>query len=402
MTVPPRRLAVASAFVVGLSLIHTPAAHADSAGPDPVVVFESGTEGYDTFRIPAITQTDDGTLLAFAEGRTDSGSDHGDIDLVLRRSHDDGRTWGALQVVGDNGPNTFGNPAPVVDPASGDIVLLTTHNAGEATEAEIMRGEVTDAQTRRVHLQRSTDDGETWSEPEDITDDAKLPEWRWYATGPGHGIALEAEPHTGRLVIPANHSTSPDPDTDDTGAEDHHYGSHSLYSDDGGRTWDIGGVDTPMEGVVNPNENTAVELANGDVYFNVRDQNGSSDGARAATISTDGGASFASPFATVPDLVAPPVQGSVLRLNVNANDLVVFSAPGEPDARRRLALRVSSDDAQSWEERVTVFDGPVAYSDLTTTGGQHLGVLFENGDERSYERITYTAVPFGQLRAPAN
>ncbi len=105
-------------------------------------VFTSVSDGYHTFRIPAVIRAADGTVLAFAEGRVDSSADSGDIDLVLRRSTDGGRTWGPLQLVGDNGPNTFGNPAPVVDPASGEVVLLTTHNDGTVTAAEIRRGEV--------------------------------------------------------------------------------------------------------------------------------------------------------------------------------------------------------------------------------------------------------------------
>src|ERR1700754_3371389 len=135
-------LGLALALPAGVLAAQAPA----QAAADPVrqtVVFESGTEGYDTFRIPAIVRSEAGTLLAFAEGRVGGGGDTGDIDLVLRRSHDNGRSWGPLQVIGDNGLNVFGNPTPVVDPATGDIVLLSTHNAGDASEAAIMRGEVT-------------------------------------------------------------------------------------------------------------------------------------------------------------------------------------------------------------------------------------------------------------------
>ena len=139
-----------------------------------VTVFQSGTEGYDTFRIPAIIRANDGTLLAFAEGRVEGAGDSGNIDLVLKRSFDNGKTWGPLQVIGDNGDNVFGNPAPVVDRKTGTIVLLSTHNAGNVSEMEIRRGgEVTQEQTRRIFVQYSYDSGGTWTEPAEITKTTK-------------------------------------------------------------------------------------------------------------------------------------------------------------------------------------------------------------------------------------
>jgi sialidase-1 len=387
-------LAASTAAIVGVTAAASP-----TNGIHQTVVFESGTEGYDTFRIPAITRATDGTLLAFAEGRVEGGGDTGDIDLVLRRSTDNGRTWGQLQVVGDNGPNVFGNPAPVIDPATGDVVLLTTHNAGHVTEAQIMRGEVTPEESRRVFVQRSADHGQTWSEAIDITADTKDPDWRWYATGPVHGIALEHGPHAGRLVIPANHSTSPDPGSGDTGQEPYYYGGHVLYSDDGGHSWQIGGIDTPLDGVVNPNETTAVELADGTIYFNTRDHRGTSPTNRAATTSRDGGASFDRPYEPVSDLVAPIVQGAVFKLSraADRHERLVFSAPGHPSTRHDLTLRSSFDDGASWAESLVVHHGPAAYSDLVETSDRFLGVLYENGDQGTYERITFARIPAALL-----
>ena len=389
-------LALALALPTGVLAAQGPA---DAATPAPIrqsVVFESGTEGYDTFRIPAIVRSEAGTLLAFAEGRVGGGGDSGDIDLVLRRSHDNGRTWGPLQVVGDNGANVFGNPTPVVDPASGDIVLLSTHNAGDVSEAEIMRGEVTPEQSRRVFVQRSTDDGASWSAARDVTAATKLPEWRWYATGPVHAIALEHGAHRGRLVAAANHSTSPAPGSPDTGREAKYYGAHALYSDDGGLTWQLGDIDTPLTGVVNPNENTVTELSDGTLYFNARDQNGTGIGTRAVTTSSDGGETFDAPFALEPEIVTPVVQGSVLRLP-RAGDRLVYSGPANPAARRTLQLRYSPDAGATWTGGLVLHDGPAAYSDVVEAGGRTLGVLYENGDTGTYERITFARVPQAQL-----
>jgi sialidase-1 len=113
------------------------------------VPYQAGVDGYASYRIPAVVRTADGAVLAFAEGRRGGSSDTGDIDIVLRRSTDGGCTWAALQLVTDQGPNTIGNPAPVVDPSTGDVVLLSVRN-GPVSEAQILRGEVSAENSRRV------------------------------------------------------------------------------------------------------------------------------------------------------------------------------------------------------------------------------------------------------------
>ena len=99
-----------------------------SAAPivgEAVTVFTEGEAGYAGFRIPVVIRTDDGALIAFAEARRHDKRDSGDIDLVMRRSEDDGRTWGPITTVWDDGGNTCGNPAPAVL-GSGRIVMLAT------------------------------------------------------------------------------------------------------------------------------------------------------------------------------------------------------------------------------------------------------------------------------------
>ena len=93
-------------------------------------LFTSGSHAYHTFRIPSLLATPAGSLLAFCEGRRNGGSDSGDIDILLRRSTDGGRTWSELQTVWADPGNTCGNPCPVVDRESGVISLLITHNLG--------------------------------------------------------------------------------------------------------------------------------------------------------------------------------------------------------------------------------------------------------------------------------
>src|SRR5262249_329924 len=157
-----------------------------AAGPEQAPVFVSGQGGYHTYRIPSLLVTQKGTLLAFCEGRKSSSSDTGAIDLLMTRSLDGGKTWTQAQIGWQDSDNTCGNPGPVVEPESGTIWLLMTHNLGPDTEAQILAG--TSKGTRTVWLTKSTDDGVTWSKPIDITRDVKKTDWTWYATGPGVGI----------------------------------------------------------------------------------------------------------------------------------------------------------------------------------------------------------------------
>src|SRR5262249_31475851 len=113
---------------------------ADAAPVEQQAVFTAGEGGYHSYRIPALVVTAKGTLLAFCEGRKKGRGDSGDIDLLLRRSTDGGRTWGKAQVVWDDGDNTCGNPCPVVDGKTGTVWLLMTHNLGGDTEARILDG----------------------------------------------------------------------------------------------------------------------------------------------------------------------------------------------------------------------------------------------------------------------
>ncbi|MFR9791295.1 sialidase family protein [Streptomyces sp. MB22_4] len=352
--------------------------------------YTSGQGGYAAYRIPALVRTGRGTVLAFAEGRRDGSGDSGDIDVVLRRSSDGGCTWGPLAVVAAGEGDTRGNPAPVVDPSTGAIVLVTCGNPGDVTEDQIMRGRVTAERGRRVYVQRSTDDGRTFTAPRDITADVKRPGWRWYATGPGHAVALTRGPHAGRLLVPADHSTAPPAGSKDTGRENRHYGGHALYSDDGGLTWHLGFTATGPGGVVDVNETSATQLPDGRIYFSARDQYGSAPGNRLDTYSSDGGAGLDRPYAAQPTLKdVPVVQGSVLQLR-GARAPLLFSAPSVPTARRDLAVWSSADAGRTFTRLTTLNDGPAAYSDLVQLGTGAVGVLYETGsyDGLEFRRLT--------------
>ncbi len=67
-------------------------------------LWQQGTEKYNNYRIPSVITTQQGTLLAFCEGR--EAGDTGDIDLLMKRSEDNGKTWSSEQIIWDDGTNT--------------------------------------------------------------------------------------------------------------------------------------------------------------------------------------------------------------------------------------------------------------------------------------------------------
>ena len=345
---------------------------ADQAPYWATEVFTSGSNRYHTFRIPSLIVAPDGSLLAFAEGRRSGRGDSGDIDLVMRRSRNGGKSWGPLTVVWDDGPNTCGNPCPVVDRTTGRIILVMTWNDGRDTEGAIMAGRSRD--TRRVFVTVSNDSGQTWSSPREITSTTKKPHWRWYATGPGVGIQLERGPHRGRLVIPCDHSDHSD--------EQHPYRSHVILSDDGGKTWRIGGVAGPKT-----NESQVVELTDGRLLLNMRSYHGLNR--RAIAYSDDGGESW-SAVRLDDELIEPVCQASLIRFSAADRDdrnRLLFSNPAST-RRERMTVRLSYDEGQTWPIARVVYEGPAAYSCLTRLPDDRIGLLYERDD---YARIMFAS-----------
>lgn len=350
-----------------------------------VNVFKAGEDGYFAYRIPAIVRAKNGDLLAFAEGRKTSASDHGDIDIVMKRSSDGGKTWGRLQLVQDEEESPkakvwIGNPVPIVDHTDsnhpGRIWLVFTRS------------------NAKMFVTSSDDNGKTWEERREITQTAVKPEWDWCAAGPVHGIQLEHGPHAGRLIAPCDHQIK----------STKSWGSHIVYSDDHGETWKRGATDThSADDPLHPNECVAVELADGRIYVNTREHLGSDPATRAIAYSSDGGEMFDAPFAAEPNITSPVVQNSLVRLTMADNgvgkNLLVYAGPGHPTKRQDLTIMVSTDEGKTWQRETVVHKGPAAYSDLVKLDDEHVGVIFEAG-RKLYDEVLFARVGIDELAAP--
>jgi sialidase-1 len=368
-----------TAIVLVVAIVAASGQRREVAAPELTDVFVAGEGAYHTYRIPSAIVTKRGTLLAFAEGRRSGAGDAGDIDQLLRRSQDGGRSWTPVQVIGDNGPNTFGNPCAVVDARTGTIWLLTTQNRGTDREKDIIAG--TSEGTRTVWAMHSDDDGGTWSAAVEITRSVKAPDWTWYATGPGIGIQTSS----GRLVIPANHAEGR------TGV----HRSHLIFSDDGGRSWTLG-----ASADAGTNESQVVELADGRLLLNMRNHPPKPENFRMVARSDDGGRTLST---AVPDraLVEPPAQASLIRYTsekAEGRNRLLFANPAST-ARERMTVRVSYDEGVTWPVSRVIHDGPAAYSSLAVLPDRSIGLLFERGERSPYERITLARITLEWLAA---
>ncbi|MEZ4241631.1 MAG: LamG-like jellyroll fold domain-containing protein [Myxococcota bacterium] len=366
---------------------------------------------YDTLRIPSIVRTPTGALLAFAEGRVDNICDFGDIDVVMKRSLDGGRTWEPVQQVVDGGTDKIGNPIPIVDEATGRVVLVTTHTPVDFATCTTTSNTCTCATLpgTTFEVRTSDDDGLTWSAPVDVTD-ALYDDVAWRSApllGPSHGIQLAAGPEAGALVFSGMHR-----------APDGKRGGHLTISRDGGATWSIQVQET--DSPVNVNETTAAEMGDGSVLVNARHQldvpltpEENALGLRGeGWLTPDLQWRDDPPFARTPRFRGPVVHGTLLRHvgvadRLGAEPRVVFTYPaGEHGTNfgRRHDLRawVSVDDAGSWAEGKRIVPGWAAYSDQVSLGDGAEGVLVEVTDDSGeyYRRIDFVRLATAPLDDP--
>jgi len=359
-------------------------------------VFISGQDGYQSYRIPATIKAANGDILAFCEGRVAHAGDFGNIDIVMKRSEDNGKTWSALQKVVDYGSLQAGNPAPVVDltdPAYPKGRIFLFYNTGNNHEGEIRKGKG----IREVWYSTSTDQGQTWSEPTNITQQVHRPnqpvlnptynfkeDWRSYANTPGHAMQFDSGVFKGRIFVAANHSAGePQADFKD-------YRAHGYYTDDHGKTFKLS-ENSPFEG---SNESMAAQITEDRLLMNSRNQQGQVR-SRIVSISGDGGASWDTTYfdSNLPD---PINQGSILSFTNKGKRLLTFCNAASIVGRDSLTLRISKDNGKSWFYNKKIALGPIgykgdysAYSDLVQIDQKTIGVLYEKDN---YKTIVFTPV----------
>jgi sialidase-1 len=344
---------------------------------DPVTVF-NGTSAKPEVRIPALLRCASETLLAVCdEGPV---GDTGNTDLICKRSTDGGRTWGPRILVADHGTEMVSNPSLVQDPASGHIVLVCG-----------------------TRVKRSGNDGATWTGS--WTNITRPAEWEQMMHGPGAGVVIKEGAHAGRLVIAGNHRKTSGTVGPVTAATSKYKGSHCITSDDGGKTWNVGGRSSQPDGVVDEDENQVVLLDDGQtLYFNCRTiSHDQAAGMRADTYSKDGGQSFTHLCYPQGTIASGFCNGSLL----NPGDgTVLFAGPMPVDMatiegrKQRIALTIwrSHDDGRTWWPSYKVTGLPSGYSSMCRIDAETIGVLWETGNYQPAERIDFQRIALTDMR----
>ena len=355
---------------------------ADTPGPETALfeqtdVFVAGQDGIAEYRIPVLLTSTKGTLLAFCDARVERpGDPANNIDLVMKRSFDQGRTWEPLRVLLDVGDGATADSCGLVDRQTGTIWVFTVYfpsGIGSGNAAAGLSGA-----TAMYWAIKSEDDGETWSEPIDLTSMIKQPDWRAGSPGPGKGI----QTRSGRLIIPKYFMRSEDDVI-----------SYVVYSDDHGKSWKRGGA---AKGQHQTNECQVAELSDGTLLLNMRGVTGN---LRKIARSRDGGLTWTE-MVEDPALIEPRCQGSLSHFTDRIShdkDRLLFSNPASAK-RENMTVRLSYDGGRTWPVAKQLNAGPSAYSCLTVLPDLTAGCLYERSDEgplvsnerySNYQKITF-------------
>jgi sialidase-1 len=362
-----------------------------------VAVRQHNQDNIHTSRIPGLATSKKGTLLAIYDARYDKEGDlQGNIDIAMNRSFDGGRTWKPTQIVLDMGEwgglpekyNGVSDACVLVDENSGDIYVagLWMHGVLDNETGKWVPNLTADS-TRWMHqwqgkgsqpgfgeketsqflITKSTDDGETWSKPTNITH-KKQREWWLYAPAPGHGITLE----DGTLVFPTQGRD-----------KDGKPFSNITWSKDGGRNWN---VSSPAYSDVT--ECMAVQLSDNSIMLNMRDNRNRGDSrtnGRRICVTKDLGKTWEEHPTSRKALVEPTCMASIHKHKYTKKgkekSILLFANPESFDTRDHITLKVSYDDGDTWQNDKKILLDELkgrGYSCITSVDEQTIGILYES------------------------
>ena len=346
-----------------------------------IAVRKAGDDGVNSFRIPGIVSTDKGTLIAVYDIRyNNSGDLPGNIDVGMSRSTDGGNTWEPMKIIMDMGAphenNGIGDPAVLFDPVTKKIWVAALWSKGNHSIAGSLPGLSPDS-TGQFVVTSSSDDGLSWSAPDNITAQVKNPAWRIFFQGPGTGIAMK----DGKLVFAAqywNESKIPF--------------STIIYSNDHGVTWN-GKINGPKS---NTTESQVVESAAGILQLNMRDNRG---GFRSVATTNNMGLTWTEHSTSYTALPDPVCMGSLIKATIKTGgrlkEVLFFSNPNTSSGRYNITIKASLDMGQTWlpANQLLIDERPCfGYSSLTKVDDNTIGILYEGTKD-----LYFVTVPINKI-----
>lgn len=363
------------------------------------VLRKQGQDNCDTYRIPGLITTSKGTLIAVHDNRYNNSKDlQEDIDIGMSRSTDGGQTWQPMRVIMDMGEyggrsqrlNGIGDPCVLFDTKTSTIWVAALWMSG-ATEKDMLwwasKPGMKPEETGQFMLVKSTDDGLTWSQPINITSQIKNPAWQLLLQGPGRGITMT----DGTLVFPAQFKA----DIGEKALDGGQYTCHStiIYSKDQGKTWQIGtGAKT------NTTEAQVVELTNGSLMLNMRDDRNRTDkgetNGRAVATTTDLGKTWTTHQSSNSALPEPNCMASIISTNIEINgnlqQVLFFSNPDSRTERNHMTIKASIDGGLTWPKEYQILlnsESGYGYSCMSMVDNKTIGIVYEGEKELYFQKI---------------
>ena len=352
-----------------------------------IALRKSGDDEVHTYRIPGLATTKQGTLIGVYDVRRRSGGDlPGDIDVGMSRSTDGGRSWEPMKLIMDMGDDPMwrydgvGDPAVLVDRKTGTIWVAATWSHGDRSWRGSGPG-LSPGETGQLMLVRSDDDGESWSDPINITSQVKKPEWCFILQGPGKGISMA----DGTIVFAAQYQDPPE--------KERLPHSTIIFSKDHGDTWEVGtgALDDTTEAQI-------VEIEPSVLMLNCRYNRQS---LRVVMTTRDLGKTWQKHPSSERSLIEPRACMASLihvdrELGSDWGDRLLFSNPDSQSDRNRMMIKASFDRGLTWpmEHRLLLDEGDSAgYSCLSMIDRETVGILYEG----SQAHMTFQRIPLGEL-----
>jgi len=373
--------------------------HHDFSYRPALVLRESGQDNCDTYRIPGLVTTSEGTLIAVYDNRYNSSKDlQENIDIGMSRSTDGGQTWEPMRVIMDMGEwgrrperlNGTGDPCILYDNNTGTLWVAALWMSGLTPDEMLWWSSqpgMSPEETGQFILVKSTDDGLTWSDPINITEQVKNPEWQLMLQGPGRGITTD----DGTLVFPAQFKV----DIGETAIDGGQFTSHStiVYSNDGGETWQTG-----TGAKSNTTEAQVVQLANGKLMLNMRDDRNrqvkDETNGRAVAVTIDMGQTWTLHPSSNSSLPEPTCMASLIAEDIMIDGIrqkvLFFSNPNDKYTRTKMTIKASLDGGLTWppehQQEVNEESG-YGYSCLTLVDEDKIAILYEGEKELYFQLI---------------
>lgn len=364
-----------------------------------LVLREAGQDNCDTYRIPGLVTTNEGTLIAVYDNRYNRSKDlQEDIDIGMSRSTDGGQSWESMRVIMDMGQwggrperlNGIGDPCILYDHTTGILWVAALWMSGLTPDDALWWSSqpgMNPEETGQFIIVKSTDDGLTWSDPINITEQFKNPAWQLLLQGPGRGITM----NDGTLVFPAQFKA----DIGEKALDGGQYTSYStiVYSHDGGETWQIGtGAKT------NTTEAQLVQLADGRLMLNMRDDRNrqvkDETNGRAVAVTDDMGQTWTAHPSSNSALSEPNCMASLIAEDIlidrETQQVLFFSNPNNKYTRTNMTIKASTDGGLTWpqeyQQEINEEEG-YGYSCMSLLSEDKIAILYEGIKELYFQLI---------------